>query len=120
MGYEASVSKNAEQALALVEMAVAAGKPFRGAILDLTIPGGKGGREIVHRLKSLDPKIRILASSGYAGDEVMANPRELGFDGGLPKPYTAQELRQAMAKLFASDEATPRRVIMDPCPSPRA
>jgi len=104
-GYEVSLSRNAEQAMALAEMAVASGKPFRAAILDLTIPGGQGGREIVHRLKVLDPKIKVLASSGYAGDEAMAQPRELGFDGGLPKPYTAQELRRAMAKLFANDEA---------------
>ena len=66
-GYEASVSKNGEQALALAEMAVASGQPFRAAILDLTIPGGMGGREIVHKLKELDPKIKVVASSGYAG-----------------------------------------------------
>jgi PAS domain S-box-containing protein len=103
-GYEVSLSKNAEQAMALAEMAVASGKAFRAAILDLTIPGGQGGREIVHRLKVLDPKIKVLASSGYAGDQAMAQPRELGFDGGLPKPYTASELRRAVSRLFANDE----------------
>jgi two-component system, cell cycle sensor histidine kinase and response regulator CckA len=119
-GYEASVSKNAQQAVALAEMAVASGEPFRAAILDLTIPGGPGGREIVHRLKELDPKIRILASSGYAGDEAMANPGELGFDGGLPKPYTATELRQALARLFVNDEPAPTRIVVDQASAPQA
>jgi PAS domain S-box-containing protein len=117
-GYEASMSKNADEALALAEIAVASGKPFRAAILDLTIPGGPGGREIVHRLKVLDPKIKVLASSGYAGDEAMAQPRNLGFDGSLPKPYTAQELRQALTKLF--DDAAPNQTVDDQSSPPRA
>jgi CheY-like chemotaxis protein len=118
-GYEASVSKNGEQALALAEMAVASGQPFRAAILDLTIPGGAGGREIVHKLKELDPKIKVVASSGYAGDEAMANPCELGFDGGLPKPYTAQELRQVLAKLLAVDEGAASKMSVAPTPAPQ-
>jgi two-component system, cell cycle sensor histidine kinase and response regulator CckA len=103
-GYETSLSTNGEQAVELAELAVASGTPFRAAILDLTIPGGPGGREIVHRLKVLDPKIKVLASSGYAGDEAMAHPRDLGFDGGLPKPYTASELRQAVAHVLSEEE----------------
>jgi PAS domain S-box-containing protein len=113
-GYEVSLAKNVEQTVAMVELAVAAGKPFRAAILDMTIPGGAGGKEIVHRLKGIDPAIKVLASSGYAGDDVMARPKDFGFDGSVPKPYSAQDLHAAMAGLFPGDQpqsdATPSAV----------
>jgi len=35
------------------------GKAFPRGVLDMTIPGGPGGKEIVHRLKMLDPGIKV-------------------------------------------------------------
>ena len=58
----------------------------------------------MQRLKMLDPAIKVLASSGYASDEVMARPKEFGFDGSVPKPYSVQDLRAAMAGLFSDDQ----------------
>jgi CheY-like chemotaxis protein len=68
----------------------------------VTIPRGPGGKETVHKLKRLDPSIRVLVSSGYAGDDVLARPQEFGFDGCLPKPYQLGDLRLAMSRLFPS------------------
>jgi CheY-like chemotaxis protein len=118
-GYEVSLARNAEQAVTLAEIALASGKPFRAAILDMTIPGGPGGREIVHRLKVLDPTIKVLASSGYTSDEVMARPKDFGFDGSVPKPYSVQDLRAAMAGLFSGEptESDPAS-RPDPLPCP--
>jgi len=103
-GYEVSLARNAEQAVALAELTLASGQPFRAAILDVAIPDGPGGKEIVHRLKMLDPTIKVLASSGCAGDDVMARPADFGFDGSVPKPYLVHELRAALARLFPSDQ----------------
>jgi PAS domain S-box-containing protein len=104
-GYEATSAKNVEQAVELAKIALAAGRPFRAAILDITIPGGPGGKEAVGRLKALDPTIRVLASSGYSSDDVLARPQELGFDGSLPKPYQLRDLRLAVSQLLSSDPA---------------
>jgi len=108
-GYQSSVARNSQQALDLASAALTAGRPFRAAILDVTIPGGPGGKETVHKLKRLDPTIRVLVSSGYAGDDVLARPQEFGFDGCLPKPYQLRDLRLAMSRLL----------FADPSPSPR-
>jgi PAS domain S-box-containing protein len=116
-GYEVSLARHAEQAVALAELGHSSGQPFRAAILDITIPGGPGGKEIVRRLKGIDPTVKVLASSGYASDDVMARPADFGFDGSVPKPYSAKDLRAAVAGLFPSDQlesdATPT-----PTPSP--
>jgi PAS domain S-box-containing protein len=101
-GYVATSAKNVDQAVDLAKAALAAGRPFRAAILDITIPGGSGGKEAVHQLKALDPTLQVLASSGYSSDDVLAHPQEFGFDGSLPKPYELHDLRLAMSRLFAS------------------
>ena len=38
---------------------------FDVVIVDLTVPGGMGGKEAIGHLKKLDPKIKALVSSGY-------------------------------------------------------
>jgi PAS domain S-box-containing protein len=103
-GYAATSAKNVEQAVDLAKAALAAGRPFRAAILDITIPGGPGGKEAVHQLKTLDPSIRVLASSGYSSDDVLARPQEFGFDGSLPKPYELRALGLAMSRLLGSSK----------------
>jgi PAS domain S-box-containing protein len=103
-GYEATSAKNVEQAVELAKSALVAGRPFRAAILDITIPGGPGGKEAVLKLKMLDPSIRVLASSGYSSDDVLARPQEFGFDGSLPKPYELRDLGLAMSRVLASSK----------------
>jgi DNA-binding NarL/FixJ family response regulator len=70
-------------------------------LLDLTIPGGPGGKEVIHDLLALDPHVHAIVSSGYADDPVMANPSAYGFKGTVAKPYTARALREAVARVLA-------------------
>ena len=69
--------------------------------MDLTIPGGPGGKEVIKDLLALDPHVRAIVSSGYADDPVMANPTRYGFKGTVAKPYTASALREAVARVLA-------------------
>lgn len=74
-------------------------KPFSVVILDLTIPGGIGGRETVGKLFEIDPGVKALVSSGYADDSIIANYKEHGFSGIVIKPYTLKELGKAVHDL---------------------
>ncbi|MCV9385390.1 PAS domain-containing protein [Reichenbachiella ulvae] len=69
-------------------------KPFDLIIMDLTIPGGKGGQETIKEILEIDPKAKVIASSGYTSDSAMANFENYGFAESLPKPYTVDELTQ--------------------------
>ena len=100
-GYTVATAPNGQEAIALYRQALDAGAPFDLAIMDLTIPGGPGGKEVIKDLMALDPKVRVLVSSGYADDPVMARPAKYGFHGTLAKPYTAKALHEAVTRTLA-------------------
>ena len=100
IGYRTVKTQNGEEAKEEMKSAFRAGEPFLAAILDLTIPGGPGGREILRSLKALDPSIKAIASSGYADDPVMSSPSAYGFVGRLIKPYQRKDLLVVLGSLF--------------------
>ena len=71
---------------------------FKLVILDLTIPGGIGGKEVVKDILEIDADATVLVSSGYADDPVLANYEEYGFKGVIAKPYTMVGLKEALHK----------------------
>ena len=80
--------------------ACGSGKPFDVVIMDLTIPGGMGGKEAVGKLLERDPQARVLVTSGYSNDPVMANYAEYGFVGALAKPISIQELADMLKRVL--------------------
>jgi CheY-like chemotaxis protein len=74
--------------------------PFDFVIFDLTISGGMGGAETMHRLKESYPEIQGIVTSGYSETSVMAHPEEYGFGAVLQKPFTMQELETAIIQIL--------------------
>jgi CheY-like chemotaxis protein len=74
-------------------------------MMDLTVPGGMGGREAIAQLRRIDPKVRAIVSSGYSSDPVLANYREHGFCGVAAKPYEMSDLARVLREALAGDEA---------------
>lgn len=100
MGYDVVTAAEGEEALRLYREAAQAGYPFDAVILDLVVEKGMGGREAMLRLRELDPDAVVLISSGYPADPVMRNYREYGFSGVVPKPYSSEELREALSSVL--------------------
>lgn len=73
---------------------------IKAAILDLTIPGGMGGKETVIHLKKLLPGTPIFATSGYYDDPVISRPQEFGFSASIRKPFKIQELAHLLNKFL--------------------
>ncbi|WP_448384105.1 response regulator [Desulfosoma sp.] len=96
LGFETEEAHEGMEALSRYEKALAAGRPFAAVILDLTVPGGVGGREIIQKIRALDPSVRAIASSGYANDPVMAQPHAFGFSGVMAKPYRMEDLEKVL------------------------
>jgi len=77
---------------------------FDAVILDLTIPGGEGGKEVISELKEINPDVRAVVSSGYSSDPIMALYKEYGFSGVLPKPYSIEEFSEVLYGLLKEDK----------------
>jgi two-component system cell cycle sensor histidine kinase/response regulator CckA len=67
--------------------------------LDLTIPGGMGGKGTVKDILALDPQAKVIVASGYSNDPVMSHFREHGFSGVISKPFRVAELNEVIQNL---------------------
>ena len=102
-GYQYELAKDGYEAITLYRKAMKSGQSFSAVILDLTVPGNIGGKETLRRLRAIDPEAKIIVSSGYSNDPVMANYEIHGIQGVVPKPYSIEELSQVVY-----------RVVMEP------
>jgi DNA-binding NarL/FixJ family response regulator len=69
--------------------------------MDLTIPGGMGGKDAASRILEIDPDAVLIVSSGYSDDPVVANFHHYGFSGVVPKPFDAEGLAKELKRLIA-------------------
>lgn len=98
-GYDVEFATDGGEAIELYKRAKENGKPFDVVIMDLTIPGGMGGKETIDRLIKIDPGVRAVASSGYSNDSVMSEYERYGFRGVIAKPYKIEELSATLRKV---------------------
>ena len=100
LGYTVDSASDGKEALDLYKKGLESGEKYAAVIMDLTIPGGMGGKETVLELKKLDPKAKTIVSSGYATDPILASFKEYGFDAMLPKPYEVEELAETLHRVI--------------------
>lgn len=101
MGYSAVRVRDGDEAVRAYKEAMESGRPFDCVIMDLTIPGGPGGREVIRTLMEIDPHVRAIVSSGYSNDPVMSQYREYGFAGVSVKPYAYEDLRATVSAVIS-------------------
>ncbi len=92
LGYEVLTTEDGKAAVEAWRQASERGAPPLAAIFDLTVRGGMGGVEAAQKLRALAPDARIVASSGYVNNHVLADYRQHGFDAVLRKPYRLDQL----------------------------
>ncbi len=102
LGYEVIESRDGEEALEKYRQALLSGTPFDVVILDLTVPGGMGGKEAIAALLKMDPAVKAIVSSGYSHDPIMADFRTYGFSGVIPKPYSFDKLGSTVRALLSN------------------
>jgi PAS domain S-box-containing protein len=101
MGYEVEFAKDGSEALKLYKRAKMESMPFDTVIMDLTVPGGMGGKEAIEKLLVFDPGVKAIVSSGYSSDPILEKYQKYGFKGVLPKPYEMGKLSDVLYGVLA-------------------
>jgi len=104
LGYESEFAKDGAEAVRMVKEAQVSEKHYDAIILDLTIPGGMGGKEAINKLREIDPRVKAIVSSGYSDDPVLANFQEYGFKGMMPKPFDSRSLGKVLYEVLQSED----------------
>jgi len=100
-GLEVVTAVDGAEAVEKFRAARAEGRPFALVIMDLTVPGGIGGKEAIALLREIDPQVRAIVSSGYSSDPVLANHRAYGFRGVVAKPYEYADFVRVLHDVLA-------------------
>ena len=100
LGYESEFTDDGTEAIEMYKAAKKSEKPYDAVILDLTIPGGMGGKEAINKLLEIDPEVKAIVSSGYSDDPVLANFQEYGFKGMMPKPFESLSLSKVLHEVI--------------------
>ncbi|MBM3299524.1 MAG: response regulator, partial [Deltaproteobacteria bacterium] len=101
LGYQVGLAADGQETIEAYVKAKRAGRPFDCILMDLTIPGGMGGKETIHRLREFDPQVRAIVSSGYSDDPVMSDFKKYGFSGVVAKPYDAEKLSRVLSEVLS-------------------
>ncbi len=102
LGYQVVHANDGTAAIEMYENSLSGTEPIDIIIMDLTIPGGMGGKETVQKILSIDSSAKAIVCSGYSNDSVMAQFSDYGFKGALNKPYSISELDEILNKTLES------------------
>jgi CheY-like chemotaxis protein len=91
-GYTVVCAREGREAVHFFTEETTAHHPIAAVILDLTVPGGMGGKAAVAEIRKKNPEVPIFAASGYADDPVIKNPGGYGFTSSITKPFRGSEL----------------------------
>jgi PAS domain S-box-containing protein len=102
LGYQVTPAGTALEGVNIYRQKLVAGERFDAVILDLTLPGGMGGKEALKKLIEIDPTVNAIISSGYATDATMRRYQDFGFRAVITKPYEAAQLGKIVHDVISS------------------
>jgi PAS domain S-box-containing protein len=100
LGYRITATTNGQEAVTAYQTTYNEDQPFDLVITDLTVPGDINGQAVAEMILQIDPQARLIVSSGYATDPVMANYQSYGFQGVIVKPYHIADLQKVIDQVI--------------------
>ncbi len=101
LGHEVLLANNGEEAISIYCKHRRNGKPVDIIIMDLTIPGGMGGKDAIKEILRIDPDARAIVSSGYSNDPIIATYEQYGFKAALTKPFLLEDLNKTIIDVLS-------------------
>jgi two-component system cell cycle sensor histidine kinase/response regulator CckA len=100
LGYDVMLAQDGREALSLYKAHLDHHDRFDVVIMDLSIPGGMGGKETVQEILAVDPGAKVVVSSGYSNDPIMVNCKAFGFSSAIAKPFDMKSLKSVIEELL--------------------
>lgn len=104
LGYNVTTAADGAAAITLYREALKSDNPFDIVIMDLTIPGGMGGKEALTELLAIHPEVKAIVSSGYSDEIILSNYNDYGFIDYLSKPYTFQDIAKILKTHLSAEK----------------
>jgi CheY-like chemotaxis protein len=106
LGYDVTFARDGAEAIALYSQEKNTDTPFEAVVLDLTVPGGMGGKQTVKKLLTIDPQTKAIVASGYSNDPIIAQFERYGFCDRIVKPYKSEELHAILYRVITTPRAS--------------
>jgi DNA-binding NtrC family response regulator len=106
-GYNVEVALSGDEALKKVK-----GNRFDAVIADWKMPQ-IDGIEIARRIKKENPDTAVIMITGYPSVESSIKAMRSGVSDYVPKPFTPEELSDAMMRALAKGQAVPADLVLD-------
>lgn len=100
LGQEVLLAKDGREAISIYGAQQEKGVPIDLVIMDLTVPGGMGGKDAVQEILKINPEAKVVVVSGYSQDPVLAHYQEYGFQAALGKPFQLDKLEGMLEKVL--------------------
>ena len=104
LGYQADCVSDGNEAISKYKESIAQNNPFDLIVMDLTIPGGMGGKEAVKHILDINPDAKVIVSSGYTSGGLLSNYKSFGFVDMIDKPYSLAKLKDVLYRVLNNDE----------------
>ena len=97
-GVDIGEAGSGEEALSRIEE-----KDYGVIILDLKLPGGMDGIEVLRQVRETRPDIHVIMISAYGTVESAVEAMKLGAVDFIQKPFALAEIRELVAKVMDRD-----------------
>ncbi|MEO8805468.1 MAG: ATP-binding protein [Burkholderiaceae bacterium] len=120
VSFELDSAYQGQEALAMVQAALAAGRPYALAFVDMRMPPGWDGVQTIEHLWQADPRLHVVICTAYSDtswDEVLARLDARDRLLILKKPFDPIEVRQLASALTVkwemTEQATAQRTALE-------
>jgi PAS domain S-box-containing protein len=98
LNFKVDLTNEGDGAIEKFKENLSSGENYDIVLLDLTVPGGMGGKETISHIIKLDPTVFAIATSGYSSDPVLANFELYGFKDIIKKPFSFDEINKIVQR----------------------
>jgi len=93
-GYEVHTAANADSAISKIQET-----EYDFTLIDLVLPGKMNGLDVIKTVRRKQPRIGIVAYSGFSGIDITEKVIRAGADNFITKPFKRRELIAVVKEL---------------------